>query len=359
MHAYQLQARAPPRSTVSSAFGSSRSDRFGDAPAKLPPRRLPVYGGPNPSESTIGFGYRPEETPSANRVGTGATSVERWRYSEPGGASAARHATRRPNDYDWIASLGPARYAPEREKPIMGGRMAPRAPGYSIGGSGPQRAKYPLQGHNDLMYSLPSALDTQPSSHRANAARISFRDHERRMEARPLSTSTSRARAIELTRKAHKGETLTDDERLAIRRDVTNEHESGAASSLTFTPVGTFDRAATAASLGASRSSAFGGAVGAPRFERGRPELQRAMTASALAPPPLHGGRTGVAFRPEPAALPGPGCYETGESRLKLSRSMPAYSMTSKGSLEKRMGKTDSFPGPTTYFQTPKAARAA
>ena len=118
MHAYQLQARAPPRSTVSSAFGSSRSDRFGDAPAKLPPRRLPVYGGPVPSESTIGFGYKPEEAPTANRVGSGATSVERWRYSEPGGACVARHATRRPHDYDWLQSLGPARYAPDERSMI-------------------------------------------------------------------------------------------------------------------------------------------------------------------------------------------------------------------------------------------------
>ena len=72
----------------------------------------------------------------------------------------------------------------------------------------------------------------------------------------------------------------------------------------------------------------------------------------------------GVAFRPDPATSPGPGDYENGDGfderggsfngtgRLKLSQSasMPAFSITSKGSLTKRMGKEpDDVPAPNAY----------
>ena len=62
----------------------------------------------------------------------------------------------------------------------------------------------------------------------------------------------------------------------------------------------------------------------------------------------------GVAFRAEPLASPGPGEYESGDSgfdgsgRLKLSTSMPAFSI---GKGDGKLGRSDDFPGPTAYFK--------
>ena len=65
-------------------------------------------------------------------------------------------------------------------------------------------------------------------------------------------------------------------------------------------------------------------------------------------------------------SMPGPGAYACdegydvrcggfdGTGRLKLSRSMPAFSIQEKGSLAGRMGSTLQTPGPGAYFREPK-----
>lgn len=363
-------ARLPRAKTIKFAH----SDRFGDEPLKVPQKKPPVYGGAAPPGSTLsGYEYKPEETPNAARTGMGATSVEKWTYSEPGGVTTSKHQNRRPNEYDWMNDLGPARYNPEKLATISGGRLATRFPKYTVGGSGPRISKMSLVGENDLMYDLPKSVGKQPDAQKPNAVSLSFGDRERRLERLPRASLEERVEALELLKRTHKRQPLTTDQRVALRRDVTADFEAGRSSSETYMPASSFDRAMQPSR---SKSFAFGGITSAPRFERGQPELDRAMTAAATLPPPKHGGaawQRKVGERGNPAVLPGPGSYATdwgtgiksggfdgtGRMTLSYSRSMPAFSMTERGGIDKVMGKPDIIyqPSPTTYFQTPKPTK--
>ena len=318
------------------------SDRFGDEPLKVPQKKAPVWGGAAPPGSTLsGYEYRPEETSLSRRTGTGPTPVERWSRSEPGGAIQAKNQSRRPNVNDYTLDLGPGRYAPEKLAPL--GSNAPR---YTIGGAADLNGRPMLSklGSNDLMYDKPRAVGKQPLSQSPNSTMVSFGHHEKRLEERPRSSLDERTRAMDLLKRVHKRQGLTAEERHAIMRDVTAEHEAGRSSSMSYMPASTFARACAPSR---SKTSAFGSAHSIARFDLSNappesPASRAATAASKLPPPPYGGDAWKRRVRDEPLSSPGPGTYQTdcgggagnggfdGTGRLKLShsRSTPAYSLT-------------------------------
>ena len=337
--------------------------RFGDGELReRPPKRpQPAAGGASPVHAArAGFYRREDAQPS---IGSGPTTVERWRYSEPGGAAASKNRTRRPHEHDWIDGLGPARYQPERLAAVAsGGRLAPCAPCISIGaqqGGGPPRlggaaAPAPLGG-NDLMYSLPQSIDVR----RLRSPGTFGTTSEGRLAPPPVATAEAEAHATTLLqKKVRRGLRLSDEERAQLRRDLRSPHEHGSSASRAYMPHSVFGRSGGGRGSG---SYAFSSSTGSFRFERGRPELERAVSAAAAWPRercPPHGGRMGVAFRAEPRMSPGPGDYHqprgfdgTGRALLSHARSTPAVGIgATSRDITVITGHIEQRPPPGAYF---------
>ena len=239
------------RSSSGVAVKFKASDRFGDEPLKQPPKRESSFGGTAPPGSLMAYEYRPEDGQLAKRIGSCPTQVESWRLSEPGGPVAVKNASRRPNPEDYVLDLGPARYSPEKSLPTSGGRPATRFPIYTIGGSGPRLAP-PPNASADLMYSLPKTVGNQrqPLAGVASAAAASFAHNDSSRTLRPMSSLEDRVGALEVLKKVHTRKPVTPDERQRLLRDRRTDHEAGRATSQSYMPRSTFDRA-----MAPSRSS--------------------------------------------------------------------------------------------------------
>ena len=358
----QRNAKAAPRQKRVTAL-IAFEDRFGDGPSKHPPRREPRGGGAAPIESTVGFNLKEDSIPH-----TGSSPT--WTRSGP---TASRAPTSSRKTCGRTSTIGctrpPARYSPEKLSKTWYKGLAKHVPSAHLGGGGPRLAKQVYL--NDLIYEKPDSIGKQVDKPSATGQfKFGGVPSEKRLATQPQNTLEYTKKVLEVAHKHKntKGCGLSAKELEVLKTDRKNDTENGAYTSTEYQPKSDFNRYSQGSGMKQSKSFAFSGSLGTTRSFQSRPGssqvYERAMAIGAKNPPPPHGGKMGSAFRAQPKVAPGPGDYKTGHydgadcgfngtGKLAISKSVPAISIPSYLTLEKKMGGSDkNTPTPSTYFQT-------
>jgi len=332
----------------------ARDDRFGDGPtpgsSSRPDKgKVGVQPPIAPLHTFMGHPYTPTTAGKGDLVGSAATPTPRW-------GNERYVPSRRPDEYDYINDLGPGRYMGQKHPYDRKGAT------WYIGPGGP-RLRRAQTAAGDTMVVLPPAVGKQSLSSCRTEPSLTFGiSAEKRMVHKvTLSKQQAESQASLLHRqKKGTGAPLDAAEREQLQgfNRAFSVEEGGHTSSM-YMPASIFGEKAT----NASQSASFG-VMTTNRFDAasstGHLHGSASAASLALAPPPF-GGRTGVAFRENPVATPGPGSYEIdrgfdgqGTQRLSHSRSASAYTLLGKtprdrGGHFSTSWKSDDFPASPTY----------
>ena len=380
----QILAKVPYQRQRTFRFGGE--SRFGDEPTqgarvgRIRPhdKRSVAVGkisaGEAPPHTVNGFVFptplpKNASEPPRGTIGLSATSVERWRFSQP-------TPTRLPPDaHDYLSKLGPGCYPdPERPEALRVPNHPTHdtpGPSWYIGAGGPQRSKGSEICTADCpMLDRQSAFGKRVLSNQANGSSASFGAVcERRMVGlQPPSKEALDALPIAL-RKQRQGHTLDAAELRALAETSRRTLEGAPSLGLPLDALSrSLSRSAFEGGLKGSQSFSFGGSNSALRFYDEQPgaiaKLNRSRSQATPKEHLPHFGRTGgIAFRQEPETSPGPGDYrheasfdrtgrreKSDQHQLSFSRSQPSITIVGRKDLRKLTGAPDEVPAPGTYF---------